>query len=58
MLGSSAVYNTIGFNEFRGSTVDGVVAVWGVSTDDNYVAGNLGLNRSTISDADVRLLLL
>jgi hypothetical protein len=52
LAGPGAMYNTVGFNDFRGSTVDGVAAVWGGSADDNNIAANLGANRSTISDAD------
>lgn len=43
--------NIIGFNDFRGSTVDGLLLL-GASADENLIEGNLGLNRSSVSDAD------
>jgi len=52
VAGGAARDNTIGFNDFRGSTVEGVAAVWGASAADNLISGNLGENRSTMSDED------
>jgi nitrous oxidase accessory protein NosD len=50
--GSASINNTIGFNDFRGSTVEEVAAVWGTDADANLIKANLGWNRSSISDAD------
>ena len=50
--GSTSINNTIGFNDFRGSTVAGVAAVWGSDADANLIKANMGWNRSSITDAD------
>jgi len=51
VLGETAMSNTIGFNDFRGSTVEGVF-LDEASAEANQIKANLGSNRSSISDSD------